>query len=177
MKTSLQKIFHTFYSFIIPILSIIFLELIFYLPRTNSFFNILRFAPFYTGIYFWLSLRKDIFNIFSVFILGIFADVITSTTIGINLLSFLFLYIISHKMFSYFNILHFSYSWLLFTIALLISLIFKSVITSIFYQTLVPITLVTFEFVLISALYPILARFYLYSEIRFIHLEERYENQ
>lgn len=177
MKTSFKKILSALGIFIVPIISILILELIFYLPRTSSFFNFMRFAPFYTGIYFWLSLRKDIFNIFSVFILGIFADVLTSKIIGINLLTFLFLYFISLKMFLYFNILHFTYSWILFTIALITSLAFKYAIISIFYQTLISFLPILFEFILISSLYPILARFYLYTEIKFIHLEERYENQ
>jgi cell shape-determining protein MreD len=177
MKTGLKKFFTSLGIFFVPILSILILELIFYLPRNNNFYNFLRLAPIYSGIYFWLSLRKDIFNIFSVFILGIIADVITSTIIGINILTFLFLYIISSKMFTYFNIRHFTYSWLLFATSLFLSLAFKAITISIFYKSLPPLSSILFEYILISTLYPLIARFYLYTELRFIHLEASYENQ
>lgn len=177
MKSSLKKFFHTLYIFLVPLLSIYFLELICYLPRFSSFYNFLRFAPFYTGIYFWLSMRKDVFNIISVFILGIFADVLGSSTIGINILSFLFLYITSLKLFAIFNIQNFLYSWLLFSLTFLLTLVFKLISISLMYHTLLPLNLIFIEFLLTIAIYPIIARFYLFIEHRFIHLEERYENQ
>lgn len=177
MKSALKKLLHTLYVFSIPVLSILFLELVFYLPRHSSFYNFLRFTPFYTGLYFWLSMRHDVFNIFSIFILGIFADVIGASTLGINLLTFLFFYIISLKFFSIFNIRNFLYSWLLFSFGFLLTLLFKLISISLMHQSLVPLNFVFFEYVLTIGLYPIIARFYLFIEHKFIHLEERYENQ
>ncbi len=177
MKANLKHILTQSLLFCIPILSILFLEILIYVPRVNEFFNFLRLSPFYIGIYYWHQLRPDIFNIFSAFILGIFADVLSSSILGINVLSFLILHLISSYMFSYFNIKKFIYSWLLFSVSLLITEIFKSIIISISYQTIIPIPLMLYEFVLTTALYPIICRFYLFIETRYIHLEERYENQ
>ena len=177
MKTGIKKFFTSFAIFNVPIISILFLEILVYIPRLNDFWNFLRFSPFYIGIYFWLSLRPDIFNIFSAFILGIFADVLSSNALGINILSFLILYIISAKMFSFFNIKKYSYSWMLFSLDILLTLLFKAIIVSIFYQSIIPFNFLFFEYILTISLYPIVGRFYLYIEHRYIHLEERYENK
>lgn len=177
MKTGIKNFIASFLVFITPILSILFLEIFFYVPRINEFWNYLRLAPFYTGIYFWLIMRRDIFSLLSSFILGIFADVLSSSTLGTNLLSFLVLFIISEKMFIFFNIKKFLYSWLLFSLALLITLLFKALIVSTFHLTLIPFNHLVLEFILTTMLYPLIGRFYLFIENRYIHLEERYENQ
>ena len=176
MKANLKQIILHFILFCIPILSILFLEILVYIPRINDFWNFLRLSPFYIGIYFWHQLRPDIFNIFSAFILGIFADVLSSSILGINVLSFLILHLLTSFIFSYFNIKKFIYSWLLFSVSLLFTEIFKSIIVSISYKNIVPFHLMFYEFILTTALYPIICRFYLFIETRYIHLEERYEN-
>lgn len=177
MKTGIKHFLTTSILFIIPILSIMCVEILAYIPRINEFWNFLRLSPFYIGIYFWLRIRPDIFNIFSAFILGIIADILSSSILGINILSFLILYLISSYILSYFNIKKFTYSWLLFLLALLITIIFKSTLLSLTYKTLIPIHLAIYEFLLTFALYPIIGRFYHYIEYNYIHLEERYENQ
>ncbi len=177
MKTGIKHFFTTSILFIIPILSIMCVEILAYIPRINEFWNFLRLSPFYIGIYFWLRIRPDIFNIFSAFILGIIADILSSSILGINILSFLILYLVSSYILSYFNIKKFTYSWLLFLLALLITIIFKSTLLSLTYKTLIPLHLVIYEFLLTFALYPIIGRFYHYIEYNYIHLEERYENQ
>ena len=58
----------------VPVLSIMAMVLVFYIPRFTEFWNYLRLAPFYAGIYFWISQRPDAFNGISAFVLGIFAD-------------------------------------------------------------------------------------------------------
>ena len=177
MKTGIKHFLTTSILFIIPILSIMCVEILAYIPRINEFWNFLRLSPFYIGRYFWLRIRPDIFNIFSAFILGIIADILSSSILGINILSFLILYLISSYILSYFNIKKFTYSWLLFLLALLITIIFKSTLLSLTYKTLIPIHLAIYEFLLTFALYPIIGRFYHYIEYNYIHLEERYENQ
>ena len=39
----------------VPVLSIMAMVLVFYIPRFTEFWNYLRLAPFYAGIYFWIS--------------------------------------------------------------------------------------------------------------------------
>lgn len=46
----------------VPVLSIMAMVLVFYIPRFTEFWNYLRLAPFYAGIYFWISQRPDAFN-------------------------------------------------------------------------------------------------------------------
>lgn len=177
MKTGVKHFLTASMLFIVPILSIMFIEILIYLPRTSEFWNFLRLSPFYIGIYFWLRIRPDIFNLFSAFILGIIADVLSSSILGINILSFLILYLISSYILSNFNIRKFTYSWLLFLLALLITIIFKTTLISLTYKSLIPLHLAIYEFLLTFALYPIIGRFYHYIEYNYIHLEERYENQ
>ena len=42
----------------VPVLSIMAMVLVFYIPRFTEFWNYLRLAPFYAGIYFWISQRS-----------------------------------------------------------------------------------------------------------------------
>lgn len=175
MKNSIKNFYIEISAFFTPILNIILLVLLFYIPRSDNYWNLLRQAPFYTGIYFWLSQRPDIFNVLSAFILGIFADVLGGVPIGINILTFLILYIIAVQFSLRFNIKKFSYSWLLFITALLITFIFKALMVSILYRQIIPLNLWSIELLLTCALYPLLARIYIWIERRYIHLEERYE--
>lgn len=175
MKNSIKNFAITMITFFIPLISIVVLVLLFYIPRTNSYWNFLRLAPFYAGIYFWQSQRSDIFNIFSAFILGILADIFEGTHLGTNVLTFLFLYIISTRFSLRFNIKKFSYSWLLFGAALIMTMFFKMLITSTISRHFISISLMGIELLLIFALYPLLARIYIWIERRYIHLEERYE--
>lgn len=55
------------------------------------------------------------------------------------------------------------------------TLAFKALIISVFYRKLIPLNYLIFEFLLSFTLYPLWARFYIWVERRFIHLEERYE--
>lgn len=175
MITGIKNALSSVWIFLIPILSIIILELCLYIPRATTFWNFIRLASFYAGIYFWQVQRPDAFNLFSTFILGVFADVISATPVGINIVSFLLLYGLTFWLSEYFNIKKFSYSWLLFSAVVLITLLFKAVAVSIFYRTVIPANFLLFEFLLTITLYPLLIRFYMWAELRFIHLEERYE--
>ena len=95
--------------------------------------------------------------------------------LGINILSFLLLYLVSNYLSERFNIKKFSYSWLLFSVALLVTMLFKGMIISIFFRQLLPLNILGVEFLLTLSVYPLLARAYIWVERRFIHLEERYE--
>lgn len=175
MKSSIKNFYIEISAFLTPIISILALVLLLYIPRSTDYWNFLRQSPFYAGIYFWQSQRPDAFNIFSAFILGIFADVLGAVPIGINIMTFLVLYIIAVQLSMRFNIKKFSYSWLIFITALFITLIFKALIVSILYRQFIPINLWAVELLLTGALYPLLARIYIWVERRYIHLEERYE--
>lgn len=175
MKSALKTFFASIYIFLIPLLSIMFLELVAYIPRNTAFWNFIRMAPIYTGIYFWLSLRPDAFNLLSAFVLGIFSDVLDGPALGINVVTFFVLYIVSTRIFIYFNIKKFTYSWILFLLAIFITLMFKSIVVSLSHRTIIPVNYLIFEFMLTFAMYPICSRFYSWIERRYIHLEERYE--
>ncbi|MCM1323621.1 MAG: rod shape-determining protein MreD [Acetobacter sp.] len=175
MKNSIKNLCTTLGTYLVPILSIITLELLLYIPRTGGFLNFLRLTPFYAGIYFWQSQRPDAFNMISAFILGIFADVLSSTPLGVNIAAFLFLFLLSGYLSSLFNVKKFSYSWLLFILATFATFLFKALTVSIFYRRLIPLNYLLFEFLLTFTLYPLWARIYIWTERRYIHLEERYE--
>ena len=175
MKTTIKNFSVTVKTFLVPILSIIAITILLYIPRADSFWNFIRLTPFYAGIYFWQSQRPDIFNIFSTFILGIFADTLESTLLGINILTFLTLYITAVQISEHFNIKRFSYSWLLFGISCLITFTFKALIISILYRQIISLDLLVIECLMTIAIYPLLARIYILAEKKFIHLEDTYE--
>ena len=176
MKTSLKNTLTHILIFSVPITSILFLETLLYIPRFSIFFNIIRLCAFYCGIYFWLSTRADIFNFFSTFILGVFADVISGTPLGINVLTFLLFYLTSIYLISYFNIKKFSYSWLIFSLILLLTFIFKAFMVIVFFKSTIPLNTFLLELFLTICIYPLIIRFFIFIEKKYIHLEEQYEN-
>lgn len=175
MKTGFKRFCTTVGIFFVPLISVISIALLLYIPHPTGFWNLLRLTPYWAGIYFWQSQRPDTFNLFSAFILGVFADVLSGVPLGVNVTSFMVLYLTSAYLSSLFNIKKFSYSWLLFMSASLVTLLFKGITVSIFYRRLIPLNYLLFEFLLTFALYPLWARIYMWIERRFIHLEERYE--
>lgn len=175
MKSTIKNFLTAIGMYFVPIASIIALELLLYIPRTGGFGNFLRLTPFYAGIYFWQSQRPDAFNMISAFILGIFADVLSNTPLGVNVAAFLFLYITSIYLSSWFNVKKFSYSWLLFFVATAATFLFKALAVSVFYRRLIPLNYLLFELLLSFTLYPLWTRIYIWAERRYIHLEERYE--
>lgn len=172
---AVKKFFATVGIYLVPIISIMAAGILFYVPRQAEFWNYCRLIPFYAGIYFWTGRRADIFNCVSVFVLGIFADVIGSVPLGINITTFLVLYFLSAHFSSSFNIQKFSYSWLLFTLAASLTFLFKAATVSILYRRFVPLNSLLLELLFTITLYPLMARFYDWLEWRFIHLEEQYE--
>ena len=175
MINSLKNFFISCLIYFVPLLSIIGVVLILYIPRSNEFWNFLRTAPLYTGIYFWSTTRSDIFNLLSAFFLGIMADIIGSTPLGVNIITFLTLYTLSIKLSDYFNIQKFFYAWILYTVILLITFIFKTILICTFYRQIIPLHFLAFEFFLNIMIYPLTIRLFAKIERRFIHLEERYE--
>lgn len=162
-------------TYTIPPISIILIDLLFYIPRSSDIWNFIRLVPFYTGIYFWSSQRSDAFNGISAFLLGTIADVMSANPLGINIMTFLCLYFLASRLSAYFNVKKFSYSWLLFALAITLTMLFKFLITSIFNRMWIPINAALLELLLTITLYPLLARYYIWVERRYIHLEDRYE--
>lgn len=175
MKAGIKNFLTTVGMYLVPLTGIFALTLLLSVPRSTGFWNFLRFTPFYAGIYFWQSQRPDAFKLLSAFILGILADVLGGVPVGVNIMSFMVLYLVSAQLSAYFNIQKFLYSWLLFILATFLTFLFKSLTVSIFYRKLIPLNYLLFEFLLTIALYPLWARSYMWIERRFIHLEDRYE--
>ncbi len=175
MKNGIKNFLTEITAFLIPIISTIIFVLILYIPRSANCWILLRQAPFFAGIYFWQTQRPDIFSIFSAFILGILADVMGNTPLGIDIMTFLMLYIISMQLSLRFNAKKFSYSWFLFALACLLTFIFKALIASILYRQLIPLSLLFIELLMTIAIYPLIAHVNSWIERRYIHLEERYE--
>lgn len=175
MKSSFKNFLTSAKVLFIPTFSILVLVILLYIPRANDYWNFLRQAPFYTGIYFWQSQRPDAFNVISAFILGLFADVLGGVPLGINIMTFLVLYMLSAQCSQRFNVKRFSYSWLLFSGILFLIMILKAVLISIFYRQLIPLTSLMMEWLLTVALFPLMTRIFIWVEKQYIHLEERYE--
>ena len=94
---------------------------------------------------------------------------------GVQTCALPILYFLASRFSASFNIKKFSYSWMLFAVAAFAAMLFKALIISAFYRAFVPLNFLVFEYLLTVTLYPILARFYIWAEGRYIHLEERYE--
>ena len=93
-KLSLQRLLPFFLS--------LFFIFINYIPSNVSFSTFIRPEIGLICIFYWVLYRPDLFNMFMVFILGLVNDIISSTPLGIDTVTYLTVYVIVSNMIAFF---------------------------------------------------------------------------
>lgn len=140
----------------IPLLVSLFMILFSYIPLSSSLANNARPLVGLLCIYFWLIYRPDLFNLFSVFILGLTADILSATPLGINIFSFLIMYLLVTNFLRYLNGKPFIVLWFGFALFLLPVILSKWLLLSIFYSSFMPAMLLLFSYLITVCFYPII---------------------
>ena len=86
LAASLQKL--------LPLLTSIILVLMSYVPLNFAAANNLRPAVGLMCVFFWMLHRPDVFNLFSVYFLGLVEDIVTSAPFGANIFACLIMYLL-----------------------------------------------------------------------------------
>lgn len=107
-------------------------------------------------VYYWILHRPDVFNLFSVFILGLFDDILTSAPLGSNIFQLLLLYVLIGYMVKYFNGKSFELLWAGFLPLAFVVMFARWFVVSIYYGDFLPFPLLMFSFLLTAAVYPLI---------------------
>lgn len=105
--------------------------------------------------YFWLLHRPDVFNLFSVYVLGLVEDIISSAPIGSNIFAMLVMYLLVTNLSRFFNAKPFVIIWYGFALFSLVTFLSKWLLVSVYYSHFLPLTSVIFSYLMTAAVYPI----------------------
>ncbi len=149
VKNSFQRLIPLCFSLLLLCLSCI--------PFKITFFDYARSAVGLVCVYYWLIHRPDIFNLFSVYLLGLVADILSAVPLGTNIFTYLILYILLLNLGRFFNGKPFVVTWYGFAILSLITLFCKWLMVSIYYSQFLPFAQILFGYLFVVAAYPILS--------------------
>ena len=108
-------------------------------------------------VYFWTMYRSDLFNLLSVFVLGIFSDVLSIAPFGIYLLMYLIMYLSVVKLIKYITEKTFEISWIGLSLLLFAVMVAGWFVSSVYYAQFLPVKNFLFSYLLSVALYPVVA--------------------
>lgn len=157
MEDEVKESLKNYLQRITPLLFSILLILISYVPFDLPFSNNIRPAVGMVCVYYWMIHRPDIFNLLSVYILGLVDDTISSAPVGTNIFSLLVLYILLNNLARFFNAKPFIITWYGFAVLSFIAFFAKWLIVSIYYGQFLPLAAAFFSYLVSIAAYPVLS--------------------
>ncbi len=140
----------------LPLISSVVLLLMSYIPVNFVVSNNIKPLMSMICVYFWLLNRPDIFNLTSVYVLGIVEDTISSAPFGSNIFALLLLYVLVSYLAKYFHSKPFSITWYGFMLISLAVLLAKWLLVSIYYSQFLSFTMLLFSWMVTIAFYPII---------------------
>lgn len=141
----------------LPLISSLVFLFITYIPMDFFPFNNIRPAVALVCIYYWLIHRPDLFNLVSVYIIGLVDDIISNVPLGTNIFSVLVLYVLVSNLSRFFNGKPFVITWYGFAALSLVAFLTKWLILSVYYSQFLPLSIVFFSFLVTVAFYPFLS--------------------
>ncbi len=138
----------------LPLLSSLLLLLLSYVPLDFLLFNNIRPAIGVICVYFWMIHRPDLFNLLSVYFLGLIDDIISNVPCGTNIFIFLILYVILSNVLRFLNAKPFIVTWYGFAIVALVAFWMKWLTLSVYYGQFLPFFIVCFSYLVTVATYP-----------------------
>ena len=140
-----------------PLIFSLFLVFLSFVPLDFSITNNVKPAVGMVCVYYWMIHRPDLFNMFSVFVLGMVEDFISSAPMGVNTFSLLFLYVILNALLKFFNGKPFIVTWYGFAFVAFLTIFVKWLAISIYYADFLPVVKVFVAYLITVAAYPILS--------------------
>ena len=125
-----------------------------------------------SAVFFWLFNRPDIFNLFSVALIGFFCDIFSAVPPGTYLIAFLAVYIMEIKIAGFISNKLFVINFASFALISLAAILIEWTIVSIYYQKALPFAVNFFDWLLTICLYPLVAFINLKIASLFLHEEE-----
>jgi len=138
----------------LPLFSSLLLLLLSYVPLDFLLFNNIRPAIGVICVYFWMIHRPDLFNLLSVYFLGLIDDIISNVPCGTNIFILLILYVILSNVLRFLSAKPFIVTWYGFAIIALLAFWMKWFTLSIYYGQFLPFFIVCFSYLVTVAAYP-----------------------
>ena len=157
MSEDLDEDISSLFQRSLPFVSSIILVMMFYMPLGFFSLNGIRPMMALACVYFWLQHRPDIFNLWSVFGVGIISDVLSSSPLGVNVFEMLLMYVLVNLTTKFFNAKPFVVLWYGFILLALVVLLAKWLLVSVYYSQFLPLSMLFFSYVITIATYPLLS--------------------
>ena len=142
---------------VLPFLSSAVLVLFSYVPLDFMFLNSIRPAMGIICVYFWLQHRPDLFNLGSVFCLGLLDDVVSASPLGSNIFEMLLMYVLVNNTSRLLNAKPFVVLWYGFVLLSLTSVLCRWLLVSVYYGRFLPLSMLFFSYMVTAALYPLVS--------------------
>ena len=157
MSDNLDENIASLFQRMLPLLSSMFFLFLSYLPLDLSYLNNIRPVALLICVYYWLLHRPDLFNLLSVYFLGLLADIVSSAPFGSNVFALLLLYVLVINTSRFFNAKPFVVTWYGFALLSFVTMISRWLIVSIYYSQFLPLTMVLFSVLATIAAYPLVS--------------------
>ena len=157
---------------IMPFLTSVILLLFSYVPLDFGLLNNIRPAVALICVYFWMLHRPDLFNLWSVYFLGMIDDIISSSPFGSNILALLILYLLINNTSRFFNAKPFVVTWYGFAVLSLVTYLARWLVVSVYYSHFLPLTMLTFSYLVTIAAYPLISLLLAFIQNNLIQDEE-----
>lgn len=172
MSDEFEENIASLFQKILPLLSSLILLFISYVPLEFSLFNNIRPVVGMICVYYWMLHRPDLFNLWSVYTLGLIDDVISSSPFGSNIFALLLLYILINNTSKFFNAKPFVVTWYGFCLLSLVTLMARWLLVSVYYSQFLPLSMMLFAYLVTIAAYPLISLILAFIQNNLIQDEE-----
>jgi len=131
--------------------------MLFYMPLGFFSLNGIRPVLALGCVYFWLQHRPDVFNLWSVFAVGLIDDILSSSPLGVNIFEMLMMYVLVNATTKFFNAKPFVVLWYGFVLLSFVVILTKWLLVSVYYSQFLPLSMLFFSYVITIATYPLLS--------------------
>lgn len=157
---------------LLPLISTILLILVAYIPVHVPLSKFLRADIGIICVYFWALYRRDLFGPVSVATIGIVADSLSSVPLGVNIFTFMLVYVLATTYGNFVNTKPFIVSWSGFAIISFVAFFSKWLVLSVYYSCFLSLIGVLLAFVATALIYPLIARLNMFVQNKFLANEE-----
>lgn len=157
MSEELQENIAAYIQRLLPLMVSVFLVLLSYIPLDFEAANNMRPAAGLICVFFWMIHRPDVFNLMSVYLLGLVEDVISSAPFGSHIFALLVMYLLVSNMAAFLNGKPFVVTWYGFALLALVTMLCRWLLVSVYYSQFLPLSLLMFNILFTIAFYPVLS--------------------
>lgn len=177
MKESFSEILILSFKKLIPLFLTLFCVLVLFVPTHMPLSHLFRPDLAMACLYFWVLYRSDLFSTFCVLILGVVSDSLSGMPFGLNLLVFIFAYILTLTYGSYVNTKPFFISWVGFAIVFFLSLFLKWILLSIYHKMFLPVPHIFLTYASTVLMYPLMAQINIFVQNKYLRFEGEINEQ